>query len=256
MHDINYVLLYYYIIYFTFAGWLPVWPLSWQCSWCLVGQIWKFRDTGHRQIQAKMLGSSVRGPWPPGSWVSLLRSKTWCHQRHRLSWAPESTDPLAEKTKGLDPRWQRQTGGCLHTDSMAAWEINDLGCHYLWHPGPFSPATDIGCQWRRRRGSLTQKDLKIHWSEAEIWFRCHSDRVSGPNKREWVDFFEGDRQTSDDHYGWPTRNQLPSSAHICNSSTLQCHCLSGQLSWGFRTHRLRSQWECGFMGLHFVDLQG
>ena len=139
---------------------------------------------------------------------------------------------------------------------MAAWKINHLGCHYSWHPSQFPPAKDIRCQWRRCRRSLTPQDLKIHRSEAEIWFRCHRSRVPGPNKRGWVDFFEGDRQASDNHFGWPTRNQLPPSAHFSNPSTLQCHCLSGQFSGGFRTHRLRSQRKCGFIGLYFVDLQG
>ena len=41
-----------------------------------------------------------------------------------------------------------------------------------------------------------------------------------------------------------------------NPSKLQCRCLPGQFSGGFRTHRLRSQWKCGFIGLYFVDLQG
>ena len=71
---------------------------------------------------------------------------------------------------------------------MAAWKINHLGCHYPWHPGQFPPAKDIRCQWRRCRRSLTPQDLKIHRSEAEIWFRCHRSRVPGPNKRGWVDF--------------------------------------------------------------------
>ena len=57
----------------------------------------------------------------------------------------------------------------------------------------------------------------------------------GPINAGWVDFFEGDRQASEHNFGWPTRNQLPPSAHICNSSTLQCHCLSGQFSGGSRT---------------------
>ena len=72
----------------------------------------------------------------------------------------------------------------------------------------------------------------------------------------WVVFFEGDRQAPDNHFGWPTRNQLPPSVHFSNPSTLQCRCLSGQFSRGFRTHRLRSQWKCGFIGLYFVVLQG
>ena len=139
---------------------------------------------------------------------------------------------------------------------MAAWKIHHLGCHYSWHSSQFPPAKDIRCQWRRSRRSLTPQDLKIHRSEAEIWFRCHRSRVPGPNKRGWVDFFEGDRQASDNHLGWPTRNQLPPSAHFSNPSTLQCRCLSGQFSGGFRTHRLRSQRKCGFIGLYFVDLQG
>ena len=139
---------------------------------------------------------------------------------------------------------------------MAAWKINNLRCHYSWHPSQFSPAKDIRRQWRRWRRSLTPQDLKILRLGADIWFRCHRSRVPRPNKRGWVDFFEGNRQASDNDFGWPKRNQFFPSAHFSNPSTLQCRCLLGQFSGLFRTHRLRSQWKCGFIGLYFVDLQG
>ena len=56
--------------------------------------------------------------------------------------------------------------------------------------------------------------------------------------------------------GDPRETSFLPSAHFSNPSTLQCRCLSGQFSGGFRTHRLRSQRKCGFIRLYFVDLQG
>ena len=72
-------------------------------------------------------------------------ASTWCHQRtsfnRERSWKVTEIR-FAERTKGLSCISEmalRQTGGWLHTDSMAAWARSiDLECHYPWLPWPDS----------------------------------------------------------------------------------------------------------------------
>ena len=59
------------------------------------------------------------------------------------------------------------------------------------------------------------------------------DTTSSPSQsRPWAQwtrmglFFVGDLQAAIGNNGWPPWNQFPSSKGICNTPTLQCHCLS------------------------------
>ena len=79
-----------------------------------------------------------------------------------------------------------------------------------------------------------------------------------PSKRGWVDFFEGDRQASDDHFG--VTHAKPASsfcAYPRNSfNVYNAVAFQGSFQEGSGLHRLRFQWKCGFIGLYFMDLQG
>ena len=125
---------------------------------------------------------------------------------------------------------------------------------YSRHLDQFSSTEEICCQWRHCQGCLTPNDLKIHWSEAEIWFHCHRGRDSGPNKQGWAEIFNklGMRLTTIS--GVPSGNQLPPPAHFSHSSTLHCCGISWQFLGWFWTYRLRSHRCVWFIGLYFVDL--